>query len=59
MARQLDQLVRIADDALYQAKETGRDKHVTGDPTRVRTVVPRRDSEQKAAINLASLAEAG
>jgi diguanylate cyclase (GGDEF)-like protein len=55
MSRHLEHLVRIADDALYTAKEAGRDRCIIGDAARVKAGVPRRDSEQPAAIDVAAL----
>lgn len=56
MGRAFDQLMRIADDALYQSKESGRNRTTIGDPLRVTGTVPRRDSEHRAAIEVAELA---
>jgi diguanylate cyclase (GGDEF)-like protein len=53
------QLQRIADDALYLAKEQGRDRAVIGDPNRVKEAVPRRTTERQASIDLAMLAREG
>lgn len=58
MAGSFDQLVRIADDALYQSKEDGRDRGTIGDPMRVKKAVPRRNAEHLAAMNLDDLREA-
>ncbi len=55
MSAAFDQLVRIADDALYQSKEGGRDRGTIGDPLRVKASVPRRDAEHPASIDLSAL----
>jgi len=57
MSGELDQLVRIADDALYRSKEDGRNRGTIGDPRRVGGQVPRRDAdvEHLAAIQLENL----
>jgi diguanylate cyclase (GGDEF)-like protein len=57
MATGFDQLVRIADDALYQSKEAGRDRGTIGDPLRVGGQVPRRDADAEhfAAIEVENL----
>ncbi|MFN7915673.1 MAG: diguanylate cyclase [Vicinamibacterales bacterium] len=57
MATTFDQQVRIADDALYQSKEAGRDRGTIGDALRVAKSVPRRDAEHLASMNLAALQE--
>ncbi|MFN7915722.1 MAG: diguanylate cyclase [Vicinamibacterales bacterium] len=46
-----DQLVRVADDALYQSKETGRDRVTVGETLKLGGV-PRRDAEHLAAITV-------
>lgn len=56
MAKDFEQLVRIADDALYQSKESGRNRTTVGDPRRVSGTVPRRDTEHLASIKVAELA---
>lgn len=56
MGQAFDQLVRIADDALYQSKENGRNRTTIGDPRRVIRTVPRRDSEHRAAIEVEEFA---
>lgn len=50
-----DQLVRVADDALYQSKEGGRNRTTIGDPRRVTGPVPRRHAEHDASIEVAEL----
>ena len=57
MSGEFDQLVRIADDALYRSKEDGRNRGTIGDPRRVGRQVPRRDAdiEHLAAIQVENL----
>jgi diguanylate cyclase (GGDEF)-like protein len=55
MGREFERLVRIADDALYQSKESGRNRTTIGDPLRVGEAVPRRDAEHLASIQVAEL----
>lgn len=50
MGNAFEQIIRIADDALYQSKEKGRDRGTVGDPRRVQGAVPRRDAEHLASI---------
>jgi diguanylate cyclase (GGDEF)-like protein len=57
MTRTFDQLVRIADDALYLSKDGGRDRATVGDPQRVTPNVPRRPSEHVASIDLRSISK--
>jgi diguanylate cyclase (GGDEF)-like protein len=54
MGSQLDQLARMADEALYQAKEAGRDRAVIANSTGG-AVVPRRDAEHLAEVDLNAL----
>jgi diguanylate cyclase (GGDEF)-like protein len=53
MKPQLEQLARLADDALYQAKETGRDRAVIAGDKSAADGVPRRDVEHMAEMDLA------
>ena len=55
MGGAFDQLVRIADDALYQSKEGGRDRVTIGDALRLGGSVPRRKAEHLAAIAVEEL----
>ena len=52
MGHAFEQIIRIADDALYQSKESGRDRGTVGDPRRVQAAVPRREAEHTASIAL-------
>ena len=56
MTQRFDQLIRIADDALYQAKDGGRDRAEIGEPEKITGAVPRRAMEHPAAVDLAKLA---
>jgi diguanylate cyclase (GGDEF)-like protein len=53
MEPQLEQLARLADDALYQAKEGGRDRAVIAGNRSAADGVPRRDVEHMAEMDLA------
>ena len=54
MTREFDQLVRIADEALYLSKDGGRNRVTVGDATMLEAA--RHDSEQDAAIDIGMLA---
>ncbi|MBS0376013.1 MAG: diguanylate cyclase [Proteobacteria bacterium] len=56
MASRFEQLVRIADDALYRAKEGGRDRAVLGDPAHVEPAMRRREVEHPAAMDIERIA---
>jgi len=56
MSPQLEQLARLADDALYQAKDAGRDRAVIANNRAAADVVPRRDAEHLAEVDLKMLA---
>jgi diguanylate cyclase (GGDEF)-like protein len=55
MAILFDDIVRVADDALYRSKEAGRDRTTIGDPADLDSVTRRR-TEQRAAIDIRMLA---
>ncbi len=59
MARAFEQILRIADDALYQSKEGGRDRGTIGDPQRSAGGIPRRQPDHLTGISLEQMAEAG
>ena len=54
MTREFDQLVRIADEALYRSRDGGRNRVTVGDATMLEAA--RQDSEQDAVIDIAMLA---
>lgn len=55
MTPEFDQLVRIADEALYCAKGGGRDRATIGDASILDTPPQRHDTEQNAAIDVEML----
>jgi diguanylate cyclase (GGDEF)-like protein len=59
MSERFEQLIRIADDALYRAKDAGRDRAIVGDPSLVERAVPRRTVEHPASVDVARIAGAG
>jgi diguanylate cyclase (GGDEF)-like protein len=56
MGLQLDQLARMADDALYQAKEAGRNCAVIAHGGGAAQVVPRRNAEHLAEVDVKTMA---
>ena len=56
MNPRFDQLIRVADDALYRAKDGGRDRAEIGQSDRITGAVPRRAMEHPAAVDMAKLA---
>ncbi|MFO1328055.1 MAG: sensor domain-containing diguanylate cyclase [Rubrivivax sp.] len=56
LAASPEQLVRLADDALYRAKRDGRDRSAVAQPTDT-VVLLRRESEHRAAVDLRMLAD--
>jgi diguanylate cyclase (GGDEF)-like protein len=56
MEPQLEQLARLADDALYQAKEAGRDRAIIAGDKSAADGVPRRDIEHMAEMDLEKFA---
>lgn len=59
MSDRLEQLIRIADDALYTAKDAVRDRAVIGNPANVVASVPRRAMEHPASVDIALVANNG
>jgi diguanylate cyclase (GGDEF)-like protein len=55
MGLQLDQLARMADEALYQAKEAGRNRAVIANGMGGAQAVPRRGAEHLAEVDLNTL----
>ena len=56
MEPQLEQLARLADDALYQAKQAGRDRAIVAGDKSVADGMPRRDIEHPPEMDLAKFA---
>jgi diguanylate cyclase (GGDEF)-like protein len=56
MSLQLDQLARMADDALYQAKEAGRNRAVIARGGGAAQGVPRRKAEHLAEVDVKTMA---
>lgn len=52
MASKFDEIARLADNALYQAKEQGRDRAVIANGPSAALVMPRRDAEHLAAVDM-------
>ena len=59
MSSRFDQTVRIADDALYRAKEAGRDQALIGSATTGDRAVPRRNYEHPAVVDMTRIAGGG
>jgi diguanylate cyclase (GGDEF)-like protein len=58
MSRDIDALVKMADGALYQAKNGGRDRAEIADALAISGEHPRPDSEQRSSVNLWLLSKA-
>ena len=56
MTPRFDQLIRIADDALYRAKDGGRDRAEIGDSEKITGAVPRRAMEHPASVDVTKFA---
>ncbi len=52
MGRGIDQLVKMADGALYRAKRGGRDRAEIADPLEISGEHPRPETEQRASLNM-------
>ncbi len=59
MSPRFEQLVRIADDALYRAKDGGRDRAVVGHPSNVDPSMLRRAVEHPASVDVVRIASGG
>ncbi len=57
MAGTFEQILRIADDALYESKEAGRDRGTIGNPARLTGRLIRRHPDQPAAISVDDMLE--
>lgn len=57
MSTRFDELVRIADDALYRSKQNGRDQATIGNPLIIHTKTPRRTTDHDGAIDSARLSK--
>ena len=57
LSTQFEQLARMADDALYQAKEAGRNRAIVARNNAAAHALPRRDAEHLVAIDLKMVAE--
>jgi diguanylate cyclase (GGDEF)-like protein len=56
MARQLEELLRVADEALYCAKDAGRDRAIVGTPVATAAHVARRPVEHPAMPDIHTIA---
>ena len=50
MARDRENIVRLADEALYRSKQAGRDRSTVADPLAVGPVGVRRERDQQGAV---------
>jgi diguanylate cyclase (GGDEF)-like protein len=56
MARDRESIVRLADEALYRAKQAGRDRCAIGDPQLVGPASVRRERDQGAVVDITQVA---
>jgi diguanylate cyclase (GGDEF)-like protein len=56
MARDRETIVRLADEALYQSKQAGRDRCTVADPQLVGPIGPRRERDQGAVVDISQVA---
>jgi diguanylate cyclase (GGDEF)-like protein len=56
MARDRENIVRLADEALYRSKQSGRDRCTVGDPLAVGPVGVRRERDQGAVVDISQVA---
>ena len=59
MGRDRENIIRLADDALYRSKQGGRDRCVVGDPQLVGAVGVRRERDQGAIVDITQVARGG
>ena len=56
MTRDRETLIRLADEALYRAKQAGRDSCVVSDPQALGAAVTRRERDQGAVVDITQVA---
>jgi diguanylate cyclase (GGDEF)-like protein len=56
MARDRENIIRLADEALYRSKQAGRDRCSVGDPLQVGQVGVRRERDQGAVVDITQVA---
>jgi diguanylate cyclase (GGDEF)-like protein len=56
MARDRENIIRLADEALYRSKQAGRDRCAIGDPMLVGPIGARRERDQGAVVDISQVA---
>jgi diguanylate cyclase (GGDEF)-like protein len=56
MSDEFDNVVRLADDALYCSKDAGRDQGTIADPNNVSALTERRKSEHDSVVDMGGMA---